>query len=223
MKTMVVNLRAEATREALRLTVARAVARAGRRMPVDRPVCESTQDRGRPLIARVRTARRRRLLAGRMLFIWQIGSEDAAGRIVATSVVPMLLRLAPTPCGREAPRGLVDRVVEIEAHVPDAIDAELRTRQRELLEVCGADARSRLVRDRAIAARHSSSADRRAGYQAGLFDRRSERAHRKRAIEMQAFDEVAQARVHAAESASTLSPSQPRLLLVLAPSRCRPD
>lgn len=217
MKTMLVNLRAEATREAHRLTIARAIARAGTRMPVDRPVCESTPDRGRPLIARVRTARRRRLLAGRMLFIWQVASEDAIGRTIATSVVAMLLRLDPLPCGREAARRLVDRVVEIEARLRDAIDAELRTRQRELLDACGADARSRLVRDRAIAARHSSSADRHGGYQAGLFDRRRERAHRERAIEMQAFDEVAQARVHAAESAATVSPSQPRLLLVLAP------
>src|SRR5262249_29734277 len=142
--------------------------------------------------------------------------EDASGRTAATAIVPLLVRLEDTPGGtaRARLREFVDRV---DSRIPDAIDGILRTRQRALTEACGAHARARLARERAIAAQASRATRKEAFYQAGLFDRRSDRAHGVREARDQEAEHEAHTRVLAAAAAATISQSRPRLLLVLAP------
>ncbi|HMF96117.1 MAG TPA: hypothetical protein VKE96_17560 [Vicinamibacterales bacterium] len=209
MSTTTVNLRADAAAEARRLTMIRAIT--GRR----EHVWHTTGATG-PLIARARTARRRRALRGQMLLVWQVGCEDASGRITSTALVPLLVRLDVT--ARTGPpswlRAFVDR---IDSRIPGAIDSMLRIRQQGLAEACAAHARARLARERAIAAHASQSTRRNAFYQAGLFDRRSDRAHLVRETRNQEAEDEAQGRVLAAASAATVSHSRPRLLLVLLP------
>ncbi|HKB09696.1 MAG TPA: hypothetical protein VKD69_03540 [Vicinamibacterales bacterium] len=207
MTTTMVNLRLDAIAEARRLTSIRALAaEAGR-------TWQPFNGNG-PWIARARTARRRQALRGRMLFIWQVGCEDASGRTASTEIVPFLVRLEMPPrlAARRSLRDIVDR---IDSRVPDAIDALLRVRQRGLVEACDARAQMRLARERAIAAHVSQSARRSAPCQAGLFDRRSEREHRMSQARGAEAVDAAQGRIVAAAAAATVSPSQPHLLLVL--------
>ena len=209
MSTMTVNLRADAVAEARRLTMIRAIT-AGRGRVGHMSVATG------PLIARARTARRRRALCGQMLLVWQVACQDASGRIASTAIVPLFVRLAarnrtdPPSCLRE----FVDR---IDSRIPDAIDGILRARQQALAEACAAHAQARLARERAIAEKASQSTRRHAFYQAGLFDRRSDRAQLVRETRSQEAAGEAQDRVLAATSAATVSHGRPRLLLVLVP------
>lgn len=225
MHTTTVNLRAVAATEARQLTTVRGI-----RLNHDGPAAQPCQyalrarrdPRGQgqvvpgPLISRARGARRRRALGGRTLFIWQVGCEDTSGRTAANAIVAMLVRLEADRYGDDLRRRIRGLVNEIDSQPPDAIDCVLRTCQRAVVEVCRAHAQTRLTRERAIAARLSKSTSA-AAYQAGLFDRRSERAYRLRAAETQAFEDLAQARVLVATSAAMVSASRPRLLLVLTP------
>jgi hypothetical protein len=204
--TTTVNLRTEADAEARRLTAARALAPDN----VDRAGPPGVNG---PWIARARGARRRSPLAGRTLLIWEIGCGDATGRMLANAVVAMLVRLTPWPSGRAVRSSIADFAGAIESCLPGAIVSVLEPRQRELVEACSAHARMRLAREHAIAASRSTGAA--PSYQAGLFDRRTERAQRLRAAEAEDLDRLTRARVLAASSAATISLFRPRLLLVL--------
>jgi len=209
MSTTTVNLRADAVAEARRLGMMRALT-SGREH-----VRHAFTATG-PLIARARTARRRRALRGRMLLVWQVGCDDASGRNAATAIVPLLVRLGAAH-GMTAPSRLREFVDRIASRIPDAIDGILQTRQQVLTEPCAAHARARLARERAIAALASRATQQDACYQAGLFDRRPDRAHGVRKARGQEAEDEARARVLAAAAAATMCQRRPRLLLVLAP------
>jgi hypothetical protein len=207
--TTTVNLRMDAEAEAQRLAAARA--RASGLERVAQPF-----DASGPLIARARGARRR-ALDGQLLLVWQVGCEDASGRTAAAAIVAMLVRLDAAPHDRAARCWIKEFVARIDAHVPVAIEGVLRPRQCGLVDACHARADTRLARERAIAAHLSTAAGRPAEYQVGLFDGRTERAHRVRASDARELEDRVRARVLAATSASAVSSSRPRLLLALRP------
>ena len=222
MKTTTVNLRADAEREARRLAAARAMACTVSRSACSGPTNIRSGPHGGvaaasgPLIARARGGRRRQTLGGRLLFIWQVGCEDGAGRPAAATIVAMLVHV--TASAVDARTRLRHLVEQIGAQPPSAIERVLEARTRDVVESCRAHARARLERERAIAAWHAAPArGAPARYQAGLFDRRSERAHRERAADADEAEDVVRARVLAAEAAAAAAPGPPRLLLVLVP------
>lgn len=207
MNTTTVDLRAEALVEARRLATLRAVA--------------PDRDPGAPpvdaTLGYVHRTRLRHRLGGWMLLIWRAACEDASGRIAASAIVPMLVRRGRDRRGRETGSWLRNVVGAIGSDPPEAMRSALIERQRELIERCGRRVQARLARERAIASRVAQSNEPSPAYQSGLFDRRSERAHRQQAGEAQAAEELADIRVGAAESAADLAPSRPRLLLALVP------
>ncbi|MBW8867230.1 MAG: hypothetical protein JF610_07815 [Acidobacteria bacterium] len=181
------NLREDAEAEARRLAVVRSL---------DRTRHEGANDVVRtngPLIACARGARRRKALAGRTLFIWQVACEDAGGRRSPAAIVAMLVSVA---------------------NPPDAIQHVLSATQREILDSIHAHAVARLERERAMAA-GVAQAPRCSAYQTGLFDQRSERNHQQRSTDAQHAEEAACGRVASASAAATITALRPTLLLVL--------
>jgi hypothetical protein len=206
--TTTMNLRADAEAEARRLAVVRSL---------DRTRHEGANDvvgANGPLIACARSARRRKALAGRTLFIWQVACEDAGGRRSPAAIVPMLVTVDVAIAGGGGMRHLRSLVNAIDANPPDAIQRALSATQREILESVRAHAVARLERERTIAA-GVAHAPRCAAYQAGLFDRRSERNHQQRSTDAQHAEEAACGRVASASAAATITALRPTLLLVL--------
>lgn len=208
MTTMAVNLRVEAEAEARRLAVARSLDRTRHQCSAE------TGWASGPLIARARSARRRQPLAGRALFIWQVACEDAAGRQSPATIVSLLASLDFHVASRAERSDLRNLVGAIDTNPPDAIQRVLCVTQREVLESVRAQALVRLERERAIAA-DVERTPRTATYQAGLFDRRSERDQQQRNAEAQHAEQLAWSRVAAASAAATITALRPTLLLVL--------
>jgi hypothetical protein len=208
MSTTTVNLQVEAEAEARRLAVARSLDRP-RHERADETACASG-----PLVARGRGARRRQALAGRTLFIWQVACDDAAGRRSPAAIVAILASFDFGIAGRAERSELRNLVAAIDTDPPDAIQRLLCATQREVLESVRAHALTRLERERAIAA-DLSRTPRAITYQAGLFDRRSERDHQQRNADAQHAEQVACSRVAAASAAATITAVRPTLLLVL--------
>jgi hypothetical protein len=206
MNTTAVDLRTDAVAEARRLTAAR-------ELGDGRALFEASG----ALISRARNARTRAALAGRTLFVWRVACADECGRTSPAAIVALLLRLDACPRGRVRRPSIRNLIDAIDARAPDTVAAELRVRQRAIVEIAVAHADARLARERAIAADVSRSMAGAKAYQAGLFDRRSERTHRLRATEAQDVEQLIRTRIAAAASAAAISPSRPTLLLVLTP------
>jgi hypothetical protein len=208
MTTTMMNLRVEAEAEARRLAVARSLDRT-RREPAGETACQ----RG-PLIRRARGARRRKPLAGRALFIWQVACEDAAGRRSPPAIVAVLAsRDCQIASGAEK-SDLRNLATAFDTNPPDPIQHVLRATQREVLESVRAHALAHLERERAIAA-DGARTPRAASYQAGLFDRRGERDHQQLIADAERAEQLACSRVAAASAAATVTSLRPTLLLVL--------
>ena len=205
--TTTVNLRADAEAEARRLAVVRALDRTGRERA--NSICANG-----PLIAHAHGARRRTALAGRTLFIWQVGCEDAAARRSPPAIVAILAPLDVTVVGRGGMPRLRNLIDAIDANPPNAMQRLLSVTEAEILDTVRAHATARLERERAIAAA-VAHAPRGAAYQAGLFDRRSEREQRERNNNAQQAEDLAGGRAAAASAAATIAPLRPILLLVL--------
>jgi hypothetical protein len=208
MTTTTVNLRVEAEAEARRLAVARSLGR-----PEDERGGERACASG-PLIARARGGRRRQPLAGRALFIWQVACENGAGRRSPSAIVAIFAFVDRRIATRAARSHLRDVVTAIDANPPGAMERVLCEVQRELVERVRAHALTRLERERAIAA-DMARMPRTTTYQAGLFDRRSDRDHQQRLADAQHTDQLACSRIAAASAAVTLTAPRPTLLLVL--------
>ena len=208
MMTTTVNLRVDAEGEARRLAVARALHRTRH---------DRTKDTGRdngPFIARARGARSRKALAGRTLFIWQVACEDGTGRRSPETIVAILVS-ADFGDGRGGGISHLPPVINaIDANPADAMQRVLSATQRQIVEIVRAQAVARLERERAIAS-DVAHAPHSAAYQAGLFDRRTERDHERRNIDRQHAEAMARDRVAAASAAATITPLRPTLLLVL--------
>ena len=206
--TTTVDLRVDAEGEARRLAAARLL---------DRPPGERATDPDRgsgPLIALARGARRRKALAGRTLFIWQVGCEDSAGRRSPATIVAFLASVRFADGGGRDMANLRNLINAIDVSPPDAMRRALSAMHIEIADAVRAQAMARLERERAIAddVAHAPSG---AGYQAGLFDRRSERDHQRRNADAERATAAAGDRVAAATAAATVTALRPALLLVL--------
>jgi len=208
MTTTTVNLRVEAEAEARRLDVVRSLDR------VRHERAGGTGCASGPLIGRARGARRRQPLAGRALFIWQVACEDAAGRRAPAAIVAILASLDFHIASRVERSDLRNLVAAIDASPPTAMQHVMCAAKSEVLESVRVQALARLERERAIAA-DVARTPRTATWQAGLFDRRSERDHQERNADVQHAEQVACSRVAAAYAAATLTSVRPTLLLVL--------
>jgi len=126
-----------------------------------------------PLVLVSRRGDLRRQLRGRVLMIWRLAAEDAAGRSVETRVVPIVLTgvLARGPWTRAR---LAAVIAAADPIVRSRIAAETSAWRDEVRQIDEAFRSTRRDRERKIAARISQR--RPLAFQAGLFDRRAERA-----------------------------------------------
>ena len=166
----------------------------------------------RPWLTFSRRWRTRRMLAGRLLLVYRVALEDATGVDAASQLMAVCCEF------RDAHRALPSRTIgqavhDLEPRIHRAIEESATARQAAARGSLTAFARARADRLRLIL-EQSASADSHA-FQPGLFDRRAERAAARRT--WQTADEALLERLSGALNAGTLSPRQPRLLLVLAP------
>ena len=209
MNPVMMDLKADAIAEVKRLTMARAVNREG-----DQAGLKLLEADG-PWITRARRSKLRRALGRNVLLLWRVACEDAAGRLVDTRLVAVVVALSaelPIVSGREWIRALLQQVdrearARVDASVAswrEAVEAHART-----------FASARLSRERAIASRRPTAQP--AAFQPGLFDRRAEHARQvEAAFVADAERERADRRAAAAQrTAVAVRPAE--LLLVLVP------
>jgi hypothetical protein len=192
-----VDLSAEAAAEVDRLTKARALAAGVGLFLTDGPLIG---------IARRNNVRRR--LGRRVLLLWRLAYEDAGGRLVESMLVAATIELS---------RGRFDvRHADWSNAVPLAVISTQGLVWRESVQHTVMQFTSRrAARERAIAAAHATVTR---TFQAGLFDRRADRARVSLAqLSSESFEEMA-ARLKGVEAAGALTLQSPKLLLVLVPS-----
>jgi superfamily II DNA or RNA helicase len=159
----------------------------------------------------VRNGATRMALRSNILLILRTGYEDACGRVLESTLVPLAM---PWPRAR-LDRAALDELLNLAAPAVMA-RAELATVSwsERAATIARAFLRTRLARARAIAALVDTTPD---TFQPGLFDRRAERRHLvDGALGSEAAGEAAR-RAAALESASQLARRPPTLVLVLAP------
>jgi hypothetical protein len=202
------DLRADAIAEARRLIEARAFQRDG-----DDGVLAQCEGMG-PLITRARRSTLRGTLAGQILLIWRVRCEDGAGRSAESRLVALLVAAAAQPS--TGPRRAWIRAIlrDAEASLLQHVDAAVSPWRETVATVTGGFVSARTRRAQAIAARLSGERPR--AFQAGLFDRRAERARRDHESDSARRDRHARARLAAALEAAPLQPHS-ELLLVLTP------
>ena len=205
------DLRTEAVAEARRVSRARSMVRNGDEHALARLEADATW------IARSRRSRLKRSLGRRACLVWRVAFEDAAGRVVESRLVPMLIDLGREFIESRQPRRARIRslLCQIEGPARTRIDAECESWRTQVAHIAGAFAVARLARERDIAGgRHAGSPT--AG-QAGLFDRRAEREHQDRLAAIAGREQAARDRLAAAAGGGAIALVPPRLLLVLVP------
>ena len=192
-----VDLAAAAADEARRLTGARALATLSRPFVADGPLVGITHRH------RVRTA-----LGRRILLLYRCACEDAAGRLVHSTLVAMTIALRRNDLDVRRARWAADP--SLLARIAD----ECCAWRDAVNKTTGQFTATRLSRERAIASHHQLVTP---SFQQGLFDRRAHRA--QIALERDAADFSARltARIAVVERAGALTPRSPELLLVLIP------
>ncbi len=210
MTMVVADLRSEASAEAARVAQLRTLLRKDEARQL------AALESGGVWLARVRRTGARRALRGRVVLVWRVALEDAAGRLVASKLVPVAVDVA-----RQLRDGRSRSRLETMA-------AGLERAAQALVDVAAADWHdaanrmacqfhaTRLAREHAIAPRISSSADRHA-YQPGLFDRRAERERQSETALAATLEQAMAERLAAAEQFLPAKPRASRLLLVLVP------
>jgi hypothetical protein len=208
--TRMVKLRVEAEIEAARLTRTRALDRDG-----DHEALAQLEAEG-PWILVARRSVLRRRLAGRVLLVWRVARENAAGCVVDSCLVA----LAVQPPEDSKPRTRASRtavLIDIEILAAPLVDDAVR----DWRESSGAAARSffaaRLARETAIAAAAADGSRELDEYQPGLFDRRAERAHEQAADAGADGRRDASGRAAVLERSAELIVRPPRQLLAVMP------
>lgn len=201
------DLRADAIAEAARVTRGRAVGKGG--SDRDPEVLEFDG----PLVAVARRSRLRRTLGGRWLLIWRVAFEDAAGRIVETSLVPMLVPIRRGRAASRRRRWIRDVLLDFQPALQAIADDRVATWRAAVAEAHGRFASTRAAREGAIAAMSSREPHRL--FQPGLFDRRGDRARRIEDAAAAEADLDARVRIEAVLNAGRLTPRRGELLLVL--------
>jgi len=190
------DLSVEAAAEAVRLSRARAMAATVAAPPVDGP-----------LISIARRNAVRRSLGRRILLLWRLAYEDVTGHRVESALVAVTIEL---------PRTRVDgRHVDWSNAALLAVVSHQAAAWRDTVEeVVRRFTATRLARERAIAIAGAASTN---AVQAGLFDRRAERARFADATAGAHLAEQIAARAKTVASAGAISAQSPELLLVLIP------
>lgn len=204
------DLASEASAEATRVAQVRTVLRKDEARQL------ALLEGGGVWLAKVRRTEARRALRGRVVLVWRVVMEDAAGRLVASRLLPVAVDVARQLRGGRSRSRL------------EALAVELERATRALVDMAGADwheaadqalcqfPSTRLARERAIASRATSSVGRHA-YQPGLFDRRVERERQSEATFAATLEQAMAERLAAADQLQLARPRPPRLLLVLVP------
>jgi superfamily II DNA or RNA helicase len=207
-RTVVVTLEAEARAEAARLADARRWM-----LGDDRQAATLVEGDGAWLTFARGAARA--AFGGRLLLVFRAATEDAVGRLVDATLVPVAI---------EWPRSIfpiVDRrsvCAVVDAALPRAralVNASAAPWAESAAELTGRFFTARLWRERALASAIGGAPAGR--FQPGLFDRRVEEQHRSaRTAAMDAAVDRSR-RLSLVEEARQVSARPPQLLLVLAP------
>jgi hypothetical protein len=211
MTLTLVDLRAEAAAEVGRVSRARSMVRDGDEHALARLEGDATW------IARSRRRRLKRSLGRRACLVWRVAFEDAAGRVVESRLVPMLIEVGRDFTESSQPRRALIRslLCQIEGPARTRIDAECAAWRTHVAHVAGAFTTARLARERDVAGGRPAGS--RSAGQAGLFDRRAERDHQDRLAAIAGDEQALLGRLQAAAGGGAISLLPPRLLLVLVP------
>ena len=191
-----VDLSVEAAAEAVRLSRARALAANIAAPPVDGP-----------LIYIARRNAVRRSLGRRILLLWRLAYEDAIGRRVESAIVAVTITPPQVRFDVRRADWSTESLCSVVSHQATAW-------RNSVEEVVLRFTATRLAREHAIAIACAASTN---PIQAGLFDRRAERARFVDATGGANLAEQIAARAKTAASAGAISPQSPELLLVLIP------
>ena len=205
--TMVIfELRSEAALEASRLASVRALT-----ARKDDGAAAQLEG-GRPWLA-VRCGRKaRQVLGRRLVLVWRVALENGTGATVESHLVAVVCEVAGERRARR--RHSIDQIVRgieprIHAEIGGAVAQWLEAAERSTRAFTSAH----VGRRRAVADQHASVERE---FQAGLFDRRSDRAHDQIAQQAAAFAAEAAERLTASLRWETISKRPPQLLLALA-------
>jgi hypothetical protein len=202
-----VNLRAEAIAEVSRLKRARTLLHDHGEESLVSLEADGTW------IACARRPRLRRTLKGRMCLVWRVAFEEPSGRLVDSTLVPMLVELRGSANRRSL--GWIQSFLQRADDLMRArVEKECELWRIEVTRLASARSSVRAQRERDIA----GPADRgRRNSQPGLFDRRADRAQEARASAAAEAERNAAARLQAILDDTQISQQPARLLLVLLP------
>jgi hypothetical protein len=209
MALLMLDLRAEAIAEARRLAGTRTFERDGDAAALAR------SDGAGPLITRARRSTLRQGIAGGVLLIWRVTCEDGAGRIAESHIVALLVDVGAAPSSRHRRTWIRATLRDAEASLQEYVEASALIWRETVATAVERFASVQIRRAHAITERLADEPNRE--YQAGLFDRRAERARRAEANDSAGRRQLAHARVTAAALAARLTPRPGELLLVLTP------
>jgi hypothetical protein len=168
-----------------------------------------------PLVTRARRSGTRRILGRRILLIWRLRSDNAAGRAVEACLVAFLVEVDGAPQNARDRDWVRALVRGFETLARGHMDRRLAQWREAASAITGPFVAVRVAREHAIAAyvpRRSVQA-----FQDGLFDRRGERAYRGQAVESTELAAQLSERLAAALEASPARARLGELLLVLTP------
>jgi hypothetical protein len=202
----IVDLRAIAAAEAVRLASARALLRHDDAGAVGRLEGDAAW------IAFTDRARTRVALRRRMCCVWRITLEDGSGKSIESRLVSALVDLPPGATARLIRSLIVNIEAAIRPAIDDAADEWAAAAVRSTLAFNETRTRRNQEIDAARQPLRSPS-------QAGLFDRRSERARNALAAARDEAERSLRDRARATISGDTVVRRPARLLLVLVPSR----
>jgi len=206
-----VNLRAEAIAEAERLTRARLAVRESDQSARQR------LEPGATWIAMTKRSRAKRALRCRACFVYQAAFQDASGRIVESTLIPILVDLPASmrSCRSRDRRAAIRAWVKAaEIFMADRMAAECAAWRADAVRVTEAFFAARLARERAV---REPGAPPKTLAQPGLFDRRDARVRHARACAARDMDHALNERRQQVAAASAIDERPARLLLVLVP------
>jgi hypothetical protein len=211
MNMVTVDLKADAIAEVKRLTMARAVCREDDRSSLAPLAADG------PWITRARRSNSnlRRALGRNVLLLWRVAYEDAAGRLVDSRLVALLIALSterPIVSDRGWIRALL-QLVDPEARA--RVEASVAGWRDEVEAHARAFASARLSRERAIASQAPTAHP--AAFQPGLFDRRAEHTRDLEAALIADAERERADRLAAVTARATATVRRPELVLVLTP------
>jgi hypothetical protein len=208
--TMVMpDLRSEAEAEASRLTRARTLTQAGDDDAVAR------QEGDRAWMAIARGWKMRQALGSRVVLVWRVALEDAAGAAVESRLIAIGVDL-PGAGRRRVTRERLEHVVRgCEPRIRAEIARATTGWQRDANQTARSFIAARTARRRAIAERLATAPA--PEFQPGLFDRRAERARDRSARQDTEAEASAAEQLQASLSIGTMAMRPAQLLLALAP------